>query len=147
MLNHLEPYLLAPSSLTPTALLQRAASLLDDPALAAALSRGDRLTRLRVNPLYDAWLVRWTPGEATDLHAHEGGYGAFAVVAGLVRETAAATDGLLERLVPAGERVAYRPGHVHRLAAVGETATLHLSSPPRAAAPCLLHGAMLDATA
>ncbi len=147
MLNHLEPYLLAPSSLTPTGLLERAACLLGDPALAAALARGDQVTRLRANPLYDAWLVRWAPGEQTDLHIHDGTYGAYAVVGGLLRETAAAADGLRERLVVAGERVAYRPSYTHRLAAVGPTTTLHLSSPPRSGAPCLVRQPALDATA
>lgn len=159
MLSHLEPYLLAPSALTPTALLQRAHDLLSDPAVAAALASGERAVLVRSNPLYDAWLVRWSADDATDLHSHADSYGAYAVVAGEFREVAAAEDGLRERIVARGERVGFQPGYAHRLspaatdsagtgdAGIGDAVTLHLSSPPRAAAPCLVPAGAVAAVA
>lgn len=137
MLTHLEPYLLAPSALPPTALLERLAALTADPALEAALAGGATAVALRSNPLYDAWLVRWSGWETSELHAHAGAYGAYAVLAGSFRETIAGADGVREQRRTTGERVAYRPAYVHRLAplAVGAV-TLHVSSPPRRAPSC-----------
>jgi mannose-6-phosphate isomerase-like protein (cupin superfamily) len=141
MLSHLEPYLLMPSSLTPTALLERAGLIAGTPALLDALAGAADPTapvRVRHTPLYDAWLLPWQLGAATSLHAHDGAYGAYVAVRGAFRETIASASAVRERLVLAGEQVAFRPGYAHRLAAVaGEPAvTLHLSSPPRPHGPC-----------
>lgn len=138
MLSHLEPYLLAPSALTPTALLERAATLVDSAMLTNALPLLDEREALRLhhNPLYEAWLVPWVTGASTDLHTHQGGYGAYVPIRGLFRETIVSGSGMLDRLVPTAERVAHRPAYTHRLAAVaGPAVTLHLVSPPRR--PCL----------
>ena len=137
MLDFPEPYLLAPSSLTPTALQERAEAVLSvtDPTVVAALPIGGAL-ELRGNFLYDAWLVRLGPDAASDLHAHERGFGAVAVVAGALRETRASADGLDERVVTAGEMVATRPGDTHRLTVEGDGAVaVYLASPPRGTAP------------
>jgi mannose-6-phosphate isomerase-like protein (cupin superfamily) len=141
MLGHLEPYLLMPSALTPTALLERAERIAGTPALLDALAGAADPTapvRVRHTPLYDAWLLPWDLGAATTLHAHDGAHGAYVAVSGVFRETIATSSAVRERLVLAGERVAFRPGYTHRLAAVaGEPAvTLHLSSPPRPSGPC-----------
>jgi hypothetical protein len=138
MLSHLEPYLLAPSALTPTALLERAALIAETPTLLDALAGSNAPVRVRHTPLYDAWLLPWELGTATELHAHDGAHGAFVAVSGVFRETIATSSAVRERLVQPGERVAFRPEYAHRLAAVaGETAvTLHLSSPPRPSGPC-----------
>ncbi len=93
---------------------------------------------MRHTPLYDAWLLPWELGTATELHAHDGAHGAYVALSGVFRETIASPSAVRERLVMPGERVAFRPQYTHRLAAVaGEPAvTLHLSSPPRPSGPC-----------
>ena len=166
MLDFPEPYLLAPSSLTPTALRERAATMLADPAVLdpstlAALPVGGAV-ELRGNFLYDAWLVRLGPEAASDLHAHERGYSAVAVVSGALRETRATSDGLFVRMVAAGEMISTRAGDTHRLTVteianeddnrftdapgpsggdeVG-TVALYLSSPPRGEAPKIVTSA------
>jgi hypothetical protein len=161
MLDFPEPYLLAPASLTPTALRERAAAMLAeanvaDPAPLAALPVGGAL-RLRGNFLYDAWLVRLGPEAASDLHAHESGYGAVAVVAGALRETRATPDGLYVRTLLAGAMITTRPGDTHRLSVTESTGTtgttgstgttesgavaIYLASPPRGAAPRIVTNA------
>lgn len=139
MLSHLEPYLLAPSALTPTALLERAAQLADTPALLDALAADPGVpVRVRHTPLYDAWLLPWQVGAVTELHAHDGAHGAYVALSGVFRETIATSSAVRERLVHPGERIAFRPDYAHRLAAVGgePAVTLHLSSPPRPSGPC-----------
>jgi hypothetical protein len=134
MLSHLEPYLLMPSALTPTALLERAA-LIAETVTINTLDAGP--VRVRNTPLYDAWLLPWEIGAATSLHAHDGAHGAYVALSGVFRETIASASAVRERLVLAGERVAFRPDYTHRLAAVaGPAVSLHLFSPPRAAGPC-----------
>ncbi|TQS46809.1 hypothetical protein [Cryptosporangium phraense] len=136
-LDHLEPYLLAPSSLTPTALRERAEIITAEIAAAGgaeallAASDGGPVA-LRGNFLYDAWLVRWAPGDATDLHAHSVGFQTVTVLGGSLRETVASPASLDETELAAGGQLAARPGHTHRLVA-GEAGavTLMLSSPPR----------------
>ncbi|SHN44568.1 cupin domain-containing protein [Cryptosporangium aurantiacum] len=137
MLDFPEPYLLAPSSLTPTALRERAEALLTvtDPTVFENLPTGSAI-ELRGNFLYDAWLVKLGPDAASDLHAHERGFGTVAVVSGALRETRASRDGLDERVVAAGDMVGTRPGDTHRLTVEGEGAVaVYLASPPRGAAP------------
>lgn len=139
MLSHLEPYLLMPSALTTTALLERADQIASSAALRdALLALGDAPLRIRHTPLYDAWLLPWAPGDLADLHTHDGAHGAVAAIRGALRETVTTGDGVRERIVAAGDRVGYRPGDAHSLASVGAPAvTLHLSSPPRPSGPCV----------
>ena len=136
-LDHLEPYLLAPSSLTPSALRERAEIITAEIAAAGGAEAmltesGGEPVALRGNFLYDAWLVRWAPGDATDLHAHSVGFQTVTVLDGSLRETVATDDGLDETERAGGEQLAARPGHTHRLVA-GEAGavSLMLSSPPR----------------
>ncbi|TQS42444.1 hypothetical protein [Cryptosporangium phraense] len=141
MLDYPEPYLLAPSALTPTALRERASSVVIDDAVLAALPVGGAV-ELRGNFLYDAWLVNLGPDAASDLHAHEAGYGAVAVVSGALRETRASRDGLDERVVLPGAAVTTRPGDTHRLTVEGAGAVaVYLASPPRGAAPRIVTSA------
>jgi quercetin dioxygenase-like cupin family protein len=136
-LDHLEPYLLAPSSLTPSALRERAEIITAEIAAAggaeALLAAADgEPVALRGNFLYDAWLVRWAPGDATDLHAHTVGFQTVTVLDGVLRETVATAEGLDEADLAAGGQLAARPGHTHRLTAgKGGAVSLMLSSPPR----------------
>jgi hypothetical protein len=125
MLSHLEPYLLMPSALTPTALAERAAAIL------ANLSSAEP-GRLRHTPLYDAWLVPW---ERTDVHTHDA-FAVYVPLTGALRETALGETALgeaavTERVIGPGERITYRPGDTHRLTPDGETLVLALHSPPR----------------
>lgn len=135
-LDHLEPYLLAPSSLTPTALRERAETITAEitaagGAEALLAGSGGAPVALRGNFLYDAWLVRWAPGDATDLHAHTVGFRTVTVLGGGLTETVATREGLDETVLAPGEQLAARPGHTHRLVA-GEAGaiSLLLSSPP-----------------
>ena len=148
MLDFPEPYLLAPSSLTPTALRERAEWVLavTDPTVVADLPVGGAV-ELRGNFLYDAWLVRLGPDAASDLHAHEHGFGTVAVVAGALRETRASDEGLDERVVPAGETVATRPGDTHRLTVEGGGAVaVYLASPPKGSPPRIVASTPVGAT-
>ncbi|MFG1924756.1 hypothetical protein [Cryptosporangium sp. NPDC048952] len=135
-LDHLEPYLLAPSSLTPSALRERADLItaeIDAAGGAEAMlaASGGEPVALRGNFLYDAWLVRWAPGDATDLHAHTIGFRTVTVLGGTLNETVASEHGLDETELTTGEQLAARPGHTHRLVAGGAGAvSLLLSSPP-----------------
>jgi quercetin dioxygenase-like cupin family protein len=135
-LDHLEPYLLAPSSLTPTALRERAEIItaqIDAAGGAEALlaASNGQPVELRGNFLYDAWLVGWAPGDATDLHAHTKGFQTVTVLGGGLRETVATPDGLDETDLVTGDQLALRPGHTHRLVAGSAgAASLVLSSPP-----------------
>jgi mannose-6-phosphate isomerase-like protein (cupin superfamily) len=137
---HLEPFLLAPSALTPTALTRLAAQLAGTPALWRENLRWSETERwyapLRHTPLYDVWLLSWTPGQATELHDHGGSAGTFHVLAGSLRETVAEgppdSVRLTERTVTAGHAVTFGPTHVHDVAhaGTGPAASLHVYSPP-----------------
>lgn len=126
MLSHLEPYLLMPSALTPTALAERA-----DQILAALGSAEPEPGRLRHTPLYDAWLVPWS---TTDVHTHDA-FAVYVPLTGVLRETALTASAVSDRVIAPGEAVAYRPGDTHRLAADEPTLVLALHSPPRRQAP------------
>ncbi|HEV7826438.1 MAG TPA: cysteine dioxygenase family protein [Mycobacteriales bacterium] len=137
---HLEPYLLLPSALTATALSRLAADLAADPRLWRDRLRWTEDERwhahLRSTPLYDVWLLSWTPGQATELHDHGGSSGAFSVLTGTLRETLAAATPTgvrqSERTIGAGRTVAFGPEHVHDVghAGHGPAASLHVYSPP-----------------
>jgi predicted metal-dependent enzyme (double-stranded beta helix superfamily) len=137
---HLEPFLLAPSSLTRTALTRLAAQLAATPALWRDHLRWSDTerwhARLRHTPLYDVWLLSWAPGQATELHDHGGSAGAFHVLTGSLRETVAegAPDSvrLTERTVAAGHGVTFGPAHIHDVAHTGTrpAASVHVYSPP-----------------
>lgn len=122
MLSHLEPYLLMPSALTPTALAERA-----DQILAALGSAEPEPGRLRHTPLYDAWLVPWS---TTDVHTHDA-FAVYVPLTGVLRETALTASAVSDRVIAPGESVAYRPGDTHRLAVDEPTLVLALHSPPR----------------
>jgi predicted metal-dependent enzyme (double-stranded beta helix superfamily) len=136
----LEPYLLAPSALTPTALARLAADLAANTALWRDQLRWSTSERwyahLRSTSLYDVWLLAWTPGQATELHDHGGSSGAFSILTGSLRETLAVgtpnSVRLSERTLDAGRTVAFGPTHVHDVGHTGggRAASLHVYSPP-----------------
>jgi predicted metal-dependent enzyme (double-stranded beta helix superfamily) len=73
--------------------------------------------RLVADPVAEAWLLTWLPGQGTDLHDHGGSSGAFVVVSGaLTEETMAATGGLTGARLAAGAGRRFGPHHVHRIA-------------------------------
>jgi hypothetical protein len=136
LLSHLEPYMLMPSALTTTALLERAGQLAASAEVEDALRTiGDEPVRVRHTPLYDAWLVPWPAGSSAALHAHDGAHGAVAAIHGAIRETVTTASGVQDRVVLPGAPAGHRPGDVHELTADGPAVTLHLSSPPRSACP------------
>lgn len=143
MLSHLEPYLLMPSALTPTALLQRA----DQIAATVTINTLTGPVRVRHTPLYDAWLLPWERDAVTTLHAHDGSYGAYVALSGTFRETVASESGIRERLVVTGEKVVFRPGYTHRLTTSAPAVSLHLFSPPRPSGPCAVAPASAPALA
>jgi predicted metal-dependent enzyme (double-stranded beta helix superfamily) len=136
----LEPYLLAPSALTPTALHRLVTDLAADTARWRDQLRWSTAERWYAHvagtPQYDVWLLSWTPGQGTELHDHGGSAGAFHVLTGALRETVAtaAPTGtrLTEQTVGAGRTVAFGPAHVHDVAHTGgrPAASLHVYSPP-----------------
>jgi predicted metal-dependent enzyme (double-stranded beta helix superfamily) len=137
---HLEPYLLSPSALSRTALSRLAAELAADTALwrdRLQYSADSRwYAHLRSTPLYDVWLLSWTPGQGTELHDHGGSSGCFQVLTGTLRETVAVgtptSVRLSEHTVGAGSGVVFGPSHVHDVAhaGTGPAASLHVYSPP-----------------
>jgi Cysteine dioxygenase type I len=143
MLSHIEPYLLMPSALTPTALLERAEQI----AAAVTINTLAGPVRVRHTPLYDAWLLPWEGDAVASLHAHDGSYGAYVALSGSFRETIASESGIVERLVLAGEKVALRPGYTHSLTTSAPAVSLHLFSPPRPSGPCAVTPAVAPALA
>ena len=49
--------------------------------------------RLLASPVYEVWLLGWTPGQSVGLHDHGGANGAFVVVDGTLTETSSAAAG------------------------------------------------------
>ena len=75
--------------------------------------------RLAVQDEYEAWLLTWLPGQATDLHDHGGSAGAFQVYAGTLTEDTVTADLGTPRIVARelGEGAGRRFGgrHIHRI--------------------------------
>jgi predicted metal-dependent enzyme (double-stranded beta helix superfamily) len=82
------------------------------------------------------WLLSWLPGQRTGFHDHCGSSGAFAVVAGELRERtpAARRPQPASAAFPAGRARSFGPRHVHEV--VNESAapavSIHAYSPPLA---------------
>jgi hypothetical protein len=78
--------------------------------------------RLASAPTYEVWLLTWLPGQGTGLHDHGESAGAFAVVAGLLRERTPVRLGsgryaVHERPLPAGTVRSFAPGYVNEIVA------------------------------
>jgi rhodanese-related sulfurtransferase/predicted metal-dependent enzyme (double-stranded beta helix superfamily) len=82
----------------------------------------------------DVWLLAWETGQDTDWHDHGGSSGSFAVTEGSLTERYRVPSGrgLSRRRLPAGEAVAFGPGHVHDVAHGGDgsSTSIHAYSPP-----------------
>jgi rhodanese-related sulfurtransferase len=81
----------------------------------------------------DVWLLAWERGQDTDWHDHGGSSGSFAVADGsLVEQYRVPSGRLSRRRLPAGQAVAFGPGHVHDVAhgGQGSATSIHAYSPP-----------------
>lgn len=101
--------------------------------------RHDDAERVRVRllstPVYEVWLLGWTPGQAAGLHDHGGAHGAFIVVDGELEEsrsTGRPGADLVRRRLTAGAGATIEAGTAHDLAnRSGSLATsLHAYSQP-----------------
>ena len=91
--------------------------------------------RLLASPVYEVWLLGWTPGQSVGLHDHGGANGAFVVVDGELTETAL-VDGSLERdVLHAGEfgRVPFGAMHDVGNHSRRNTTSIHAYSRPLSA--------------
>jgi predicted metal-dependent enzyme (double-stranded beta helix superfamily) len=92
--------------------------------------------RLERGENHEVWLLSWLPGQGTGFHDHCGSSGAFAVVAGELRERtpAAGRPQPVSAAFPAGRARSFGPRHVHEV--VNESAapavSIHAYSPPLA---------------
>jgi hypothetical protein len=92
--------------------------------------------RLERGGNHEVWLLSWLPGQRTGFHDHCGSSGAFAVVAGELRERtpAARRPQPASAAFPAGRARSFGPRHVHEV--VNESAapavSIHAYSPPLA---------------
>lgn len=91
--------------------------------------------RLLTTPIYEVWLLGWTPGQAAGLHDHGGANGAFIVVDGELEEarsTGRPGASLVRRRLTAGSGATIDAGVAHDLAnRSGSLATsLHAYSQP-----------------
>jgi predicted metal-dependent enzyme (double-stranded beta helix superfamily) len=90
--------------------------------------------RLLCDDRVDVWLISWTPDQGTQLHDHGGSAGAYTVVTGELSEASwdPVAGRLSERVVAAGDAVAFDPSYVHDVRNLGsETAvSVHAYSPP-----------------
>ena len=92
--------------------------------------------RLQRGESHEVWLLSWLPGQRTGFHDHCGSSGAFAVVAGELRERtpAARRPQPASAAFPAGRARSFGPRHVHEV--VNESAapavSIHAYSPPLA---------------
>jgi quercetin dioxygenase-like cupin family protein len=85
-------------------------------------------TRVAGGEGWEAWLHTWEPGQVGDLHVHDTGAGAVAVVGGELVER---VPGRGDRRLREGESLAFVAGHVHRLIAGDAPAvSLHVVARP-----------------
>ena len=100
------------------------------------LAEGRSYERLLELPDVEAWLIRWAPGAALDLHDHGGSSATFAVLQGSLVEHHRLGGGgrLRTRVLATGDAVSFGPDHAHAVANRGAVtaASLHVYSPPLA---------------
>jgi quercetin dioxygenase-like cupin family protein len=110
-----------------------------------ALDRDLWLSRLRFDPVarfslllehsndYEAWLLSWLPGQATELHDHGSGSGAFTIVSGVLTERVMRTNTTIE-LRPGQSRV-FASDYIHRVSNNGRepAVSIHVFRPAREA--------------
>jgi hypothetical protein len=88
--------------------------------------------QLVADPVAEAWLLTWLPGQGTDLHDHGGSAGAFVVVSGtLTEQTVVGSGRLADTRLAAGAGRRFGPHHVHRITNHGArpAISLHVYGP------------------
>ena len=100
------------------------------------LAEGRSYERLLELPDVEAWLIRWVPGAALDLHDHGGSSATVAVLQGSLVEHHRLGGGgrLRTRVLATGDAVSFGPDHAHAVANPGAVtaASIHVYSPPLA---------------
>ena len=86
-------------------------------------------------PLYDAWLIEWSPSSNLELHDHGGSQGVVFVAAGRVVETYTDLDQRhcpRTQIVDAGEAFSIAATRVHEMSNPGpaDALSVHVYSPP-----------------
>lgn len=90
--------------------------------------------RLATRDDYEAWLLTWLPGQATDLHDHGGSAGVFLVLEGALTEQVPAGDRVAElwsRRYAARATRSFSAHHIHRIVNEGSVpaVSLHVYAP------------------
>jgi mannose-6-phosphate isomerase-like protein (cupin superfamily) len=88
--------------------------------------------RVLATEAYEAWVICWPSGGSLDMHDHGGSAGAFAVVAGELREAAVEDGVTTERTIGSGETVSFDASRIHAVTNEGPTlaTSVHVYSPP-----------------
>jgi predicted metal-dependent enzyme (double-stranded beta helix superfamily) len=95
-------------------------------------------TRLAAQPDFEAWLLTWLPGQATEWHDHGGSAGAFLTLQGtLTEERAELRAGGNPRVIPTARELAagtlrtFGARHIHRVSNSSAEAavSLHVYAP------------------
>src|SRR3954452_20125356 len=91
--------------------------------------------RLLATPLYEVWLLGWTPGQSVGLHDHGDANGAFVVVDGQLVETALTAGTVHDMALGAGDLGRVPSGSVHDVAnrAPRNATSIHVYSRPLSA--------------
>ena len=92
---------------------------------------------LLATPVYDVWLLGWSPGQGIPMHDHGGSAGAVAVVEGRLVEVHADGEGdapLISRVLQPGTAVTFGRRHRHGVSNLhdGPATSIHVYSPPLA---------------
>jgi len=85
---------------------------------------------------FEAWVIAWPPGGAIELHDHGGSFGAVAVVAGALNETAVVSQpagaiALRTMTIGPGHSISFPEHHVHDIVNSGDTPAIsvHVYAP------------------
>jgi len=94
-----------------------------------------RYARILDTPLYDAWLIEWSPASSLELHDHGGSHGEVAVTGGTLVETYTDLERrhpLRTRIVGSGESFTIPEARVHEVTNPGpsDAVSVHVYSPP-----------------
>jgi mannose-6-phosphate isomerase-like protein (cupin superfamily) len=94
-----------------------------------------RYARIEDTPLYDAWLIEWSPASSLELHDHGGSHGEVVVTGGTLVETYTDLERrhpLRSRIVESGESFTIPEVRVHELTNPGpsDAVSVHVYSPP-----------------
>lgn len=84
---------------------------------------------------FEIWLLSWLPGQATDLHDHDGAAGAFTVVQGELTERVVKSGQQdVEHTVRVGQSRVFGPRYAHQVRndGIDPAVTIHVYRPHRA---------------